>query len=156
MIEIHIPGFKTLRLHHLVLDYNGTLAIDGLLLDGVARRLKALSHKIQVHIITGDTFGLATAQIEDLPVKLTILGPEGQANAKYEYVYQLGFESVIAIGNGRNDAAMLKAAAVGIALIQREGGAVEALTSADVVVNNVLDALDFLNQPNRLVAALRS
>ena len=28
MIEISIPGFGTLRLEHMVLDYNGTLACD--------------------------------------------------------------------------------------------------------------------------------
>ena len=36
MIEIDIPGYKTLHLEHLVLDYNGTLAVDGVLIDGVA------------------------------------------------------------------------------------------------------------------------
>ena len=29
MIDIEIPGFGRLQLAHLVLDYNGTLAIDG-------------------------------------------------------------------------------------------------------------------------------
>ena len=28
MIELDIPGFGQRALHHLVLDYNGTLAID--------------------------------------------------------------------------------------------------------------------------------
>ena len=35
MIEIDVPGFGALRLEHLVLDYNGTLACDGMLLEGV-------------------------------------------------------------------------------------------------------------------------
>ncbi|HZK13262.1 MAG TPA: hypothetical protein VFC55_01990 [Desulfobaccales bacterium] len=29
MISINIPGFKELRLSHLVLDYNGTIAAQG-------------------------------------------------------------------------------------------------------------------------------
>lgn len=156
MIDIDIPGFKHLKIHHLVLDYNGTLAIDGLLLDGVARRLRTFSQKIQVHIITADTFGLVKAQIEDLPVKVTILPSEGLIEAKRDYVFKLGLESVVAIGNGRNDSAMLKDAALGIAVVQREGAAVETLLSADLVVSHILDALDFLNQPNRLVASLRA
>ena len=36
MIAVDIPGYRELRLEHLVLDYNGTLAEDGKLLPGVA------------------------------------------------------------------------------------------------------------------------
>jgi soluble P-type ATPase len=43
MIKIKIPGYKTLQLSHLVLDHNGTLAVDGILLSGVKERLKTLS-----------------------------------------------------------------------------------------------------------------
>ena len=35
MIDIDIPGRDHYRLEHLVLDVNGTLALDGNLLDGV-------------------------------------------------------------------------------------------------------------------------
>jgi soluble P-type ATPase len=63
---------------------------------------------------------------------------------------------VVAIGNGRNDRRMLEAAALGIALIQREGAAVAALTSADVAATGILDALELLQMPKRLVATLRS
>jgi hypothetical protein len=31
VIEIEIPGFQVLQLSHLVLDYNGTLAVNGFL-----------------------------------------------------------------------------------------------------------------------------
>ena len=40
MIAHKIPGFGALRLEHLVLDYNGTLALDGRLLRGVGPRLR--------------------------------------------------------------------------------------------------------------------
>jgi len=43
MLEIDIPGYRALRLVHLVLDYNGTLACDGALVDGVGDRLAALA-----------------------------------------------------------------------------------------------------------------
>jgi len=35
MIEVAVPGFKNLALEYLVLDYNGTLAVDGMLVEGV-------------------------------------------------------------------------------------------------------------------------
>jgi soluble P-type ATPase len=51
---------------------------------------------------------------------------------------------------------MLSAAALGIAIIQREGSAAETVASADVVSTNILDALELLHNPKRLVATLRS
>jgi P-type E1-E2 ATPase len=156
MIDINIPGFRHLRLKHLVLDYNGTLALDGKLLSGVGKKLTILAKKIQIHVVTADTFGLAAAQLAKMPVQLTILPVKGQAEAKLDVVNRLGADTVIAIGNGRNDRKMLKAAAVGIALVQKEGCAAEAAASADIISPNILDALDFLSNPKRLIATLRS
>lgn len=156
MISIDIPGFKKLELIHLVSDYNGTLALDGQLLPGVADILTALAPLIKIHVITADTFGLAHSQLANLPVKLTIAPVESQAQTKLQFVTELGVETVVAVGNGRNDRKMLKAAAVGIALIQREGGSAQSIVSADVVCTNVIDALDLLLNPKRLIATLRS
>ena len=45
MIEIAVPGYKVIRLKHLVLDYNGTLSFDGELIPGVEACLNRLSKK---------------------------------------------------------------------------------------------------------------
>jgi len=156
MIEISIPGFRSLRLSHLVLDYNGTLAVDGHLLAGVGDALTALAHDVAIHVITADTFGLAATQLNGLPVNLTIAPIESQAETKFAFVTSLGAETVVAIGNGRNDRLMLKAASLGISLIQREGGSVDTMMSADIASTNILDALDLLKNPKHLVAILRS
>ena len=60
MLNITVPGYKELQLSHLVLDYNGTLACDGKLLDGVRQSLNILADQIQIHVITADTFGQAS------------------------------------------------------------------------------------------------
>jgi soluble P-type ATPase len=157
MISIDVPGFGKLELAHLVLDYNGTLAVDGALLPGVAQALGELAPSIQIHVVTADTFGLARAQLAALPVALTIIKPtEDQADAKLRFVSELGAHTVVAIGNGRNDRKMLNAAALGVALVQGEGGAVEALANGDLVCTGVIDALELLRNPKRLVATLRS
>lgn len=156
MIEIDIPGFRKLQLAHLVSDYNGTLAVDGKLIPGVQEAISALSSNIRIHVITADTFGLAAVQLAGLPVKLTIAPVEAQAETKLEFISQLGVDSVVAIGNGRNDRKMLGAAALGIALIQREGASAETLASADIVSPGILEALELLQNPKRLVATLRS
>ena len=156
MISVDIPGFGDLELAHLVLDYNGTLALDGRLLPGVADALLELAPSLRIHVVTADTFGLAKAELAGLPVELLIVSVEGQVEAKLRYVSGLGANTVVAIGNGRNDREMLRAASLGIALVQREGGAADALASADLISTSILDALDLLRNPKRVVATLRS
>ncbi|MFZ4675090.1 MAG: hypothetical protein ACOYM4_05230 [Nodosilinea sp.] len=75
MIEINIPGFRHLQLAHLVLDYNGTLAIDGHLIPQVGKKLTKLSHDLHIHVLTADTFGLAKTGLAGLPLDLAIAPP---------------------------------------------------------------------------------
>ena len=42
-MKIEIPGYETLELDTLLLDYNGTVAVDGKIPDSVRERLAALS-----------------------------------------------------------------------------------------------------------------
>lgn len=157
MIEIQIPGYDPpMRLHHVVLDYNGTMACEGRLIHGVKDRLVALSTRLDVHVLTADTFGSVREAIDGIPCQLTIIPREDQAQAKESYVEQLGFDGAVCIGNGRNDRLMLKEAALGIAVLQAEGAATEAVLAADVLVSDILHALDLLLYPLRLTATLRS
>ena len=156
MIEIVIPSHATLRINHLVLDYNGTLACDGTLLEGVRERLIALTARLDVHVITADTFGTAQAALAGIPCRVKVMHPVGQDVDKLDYIVQLSRKMVAAIGNGRNDRLMLQAAALGIAVIGPECTAAEALAAADIVAPNILAALDLLLNPLRLVATLRA
>lgn len=156
MLTVSIPGFRTLDLEHLVLDYNGTLALDGILLPGVSERIEALSRRLLVHVITADTFGKVHAALAGLPCKLTVLPEYGQDTSKLAYVEKLGADRTVCVGNGRNDRLMLKAAALGIVVVQDEGAAIEAFVSADVVLPDINLALDLLMNPLRLIATLRS
>jgi soluble P-type ATPase len=156
MLEIDIPGYRALRLHHLVLDYNGTLACDGALLGGVRERLMILVGMLHIHIVTADTFGKAREQLVGVPCHLSILPEEDQARHKLEYVQWLGPEMTVCVGNGRNDRLMLQEAELGIAVVQREGAAVPTVLAADVLAPDILAALDLLTHPRRLVATLRS
>ena len=156
MLKLDIPGFGSLRLMYLVLDFNGTLAVDGRLLLGVKTRLGRLSRRLDLHVLTADTFGSARGALTNVPCELAILPRERQDRAKLAYVRRLGSATTACIGNGRNDRLMLKAAALGIAVLQEEGAALEALMAADLVTPGIVEALDALNNPLRLVATLRS
>ncbi len=155
MIHIEIPGYDRLELAYLVMDYNGTLAIDGHLIPGVADRLKKLARQLDIHVITADTFGLAASNLEGLPVQLSILSASEQGRQKARYVQNLGDDRTIAIGNGRNDRFMLTEARLGIATIQKEGAASITVRAANIVVFHINDALDLLLNPLRLKATLR-
>lgn len=156
MLTYDIPGFRVLRLAHLVMDYNGTLAVDGKLVDGVAGRLEKLANDLQIHVITADTFGLVKQQMAHLPCRVSVLGKESQAEAKLRYIQELGEEQTVCIGNGRNDRLMLKTAALGLAVILEEGIAGETILAADAITLSINDALDLLLNPLRLTATLRS
>ncbi len=156
MIEIAIPGDGSLQLKNLVLDYNGTLACSGVLLEGVSERLTALSRQLAVYVLTADTFGTAAAVLAGLPCTVHILPQIGQDHAKMAFVAQLGRGETVCVGNGRNDKLMLQAAALGIAIVGPEGAATEAVLAADIVVPDIRVALDLLLHPLRLVATLRS
>ena len=156
MLSVDIPGFGTLRLRHLVLDYNGTLAVDGKLLPAVKRRLATLRARLRIHVLTADTFGKARAELRGVRGELVILERGRQDRAKAAYVRRLGARGTACIGNGRNDRLMLRTAALGVAVVQLEGAAPESMLAADVVVTDVRDALDLLLEPLRLVASLRS
>ncbi|MEJ2699852.1 MAG: ATPase P [Desulfuromonadales bacterium] len=156
MLHITIPGYGNLRLRHLVLDFNGTLACDGRLLPGVRERLDLLAETLKIHVLTADTFGRATKEMSAIPCELAVLPPENQDGAKRRYLEPLGPEAVVAVGNGRNDRGMLEAAALGLAVVQAEGAAVETILAADVVVPDILAALDLLAKPMRLTATLRA
>ncbi len=156
MIQIDIPGSRSLRLDHLVLDVNGTLAVDGLLLPGVAERLAKLRELLALHLLTADTHGRQTEIDSELGLKAVIMRTNApEAEQKRDYVDNLVAERVVAIGNGENDRLMLRRAALGIAVLGPEGLALAALREADVLAPNIGAALDLLLNPRRLIATLR-
>ncbi len=155
MLCIDIPGLTRVTLEHLVLDYNGTLALDGRLLPGVGSALGALSEQLAIHVLTADTFGNATLELQGLPLTLSIIPAGKQDEHKKNYVEVLGAAQCICIGNGRNDCLMLESAAVGIAVVQQECAATAALRCADILAPDIISALALLQNPLRMAATLR-
>jgi soluble P-type ATPase len=155
MIELTIPGRGELRLQHLVLDVNGTLALDGTLLEGVARRLSGLRDRLNLHMVTADTHGQQSVIDQLLNLNAVRVQRGNESAQKTGFVNSLGAESVVAIGQGANDAGMLKTAALGICILSTEGSAVEALLAADLVTPDIQSALDLLEKPLRIIASLR-
>lgn len=155
MIELNIPGRGLIELEHLVCDVNGTLAVDGNLQDGLVRSLSVIKDRLTVHLLTADTHGKQETIDHQLNLKAVRIQPGDEALQKAEFVRRLSAERVVAIGQGANDAAMLKEAGLGICVLSLEGVAVETLLAADLVVPDIFSALDLLEKPLRIVASLR-
>jgi soluble P-type ATPase len=155
MIEMNIPGRGVLQLDYLVSDVNGTLTVDGQLAEGVIRSVKNLRDRLDLHLLTANTHGRQDIIDSQLSVKAFRLQPGNEDQQKADYIRRLGAERVVAIGQGANDAAMLREAALGICVLSSEGTAMEALLAADLVVPNIQTALELLEKPLRIVASLR-
>jgi len=157
MLTFNIPGYiENLSIHHLVLDFNGTIAVDGKLIVGVKDLLIGLSQHLTLHVITADTFGTAEKEVKDIPIQVVLISREDQGSQKEKYVQSLNEKSVISIGNGVNDGKMLQVSAIGIIVMQTEGCSPKSLIAADVVCPDILSALSLLSNPLRLVATLRN
>ena len=155
MLEINIPGHGKLEIKHLVCDVNGTLATDGILIDGICEKINKLRDKLEIHILTADTHGMQTQIDEILNIRSVIISPGNEADQKADYIRSLGAEFVAAIGQGANDAGMLKEARLGICILSPEGTAVETLLAADLVAPDIFKGLDILDKPMRIIADLR-
>ena len=156
MIEYKISGRDTILAQHLVLDYNGTIAFEGKLINEVEYLLNTLSDKLDIHIVTADTFGTVKKELQNVSCTIDIIGDENQDVQKSNIVDSLGNEKVIAIGNGRNDALMLERSALGIMTIQQEGAFSKLFNYSDIVCNNIIDALKILLNAKQINATLRN
>lgn len=155
MIELNIPGRGVINLEHLVCDINGTLALDGQLPLEIPSRLSNLGDRLTIHLLTADTHGRQAAIDQQLGLQAVRISPGAESDQKVNYILQLGADSVVAIGQGANDAGMLKAAALGICVLSPEGTAIETLLNADLVVPDIQNAIELLEKPLRIVATLR-
>ena len=153
---IEIPGRETIEIRNIVFDYNGTIAIDGQLIDGVANAINELAGEINFHVITADTYGSAENALKDITCKVIKIPKENQDYSKLNYLLSIGKETTICVGNGKNDKLMLKESVLGIALIQDEGVCVESLMVADVACKSIRDVFAYIKSPNRLKATLRN
>ncbi len=155
MIEVDVPGWRRLELGTLVLDLNGTLAVDGSLLP-VHSSVAELQKRLEICLLSADTHGTLDSVAAELGVRAVRLKPGGgESQQKAQFVRELGPDSVAAVGNGANDVGMLEIAGLSLAVLGDEGCAVDAIRASDLLVGSADEALELLLRPQRLVASLR-
>lgn len=152
---IEIPGYKTLEVNTLLLDYNGTIATDGIIPESVKERIQKLASEFQILVLTADTHGTAKKQCEGLPLEVCTFPVGNAADYKEEILNQYGGEHCVCMGNGRNDIKMFQGAALSIAIMDKEGMCSALLGASDICVTSIENGLDLLLNPKRIVADLR-
>ncbi len=153
---IEIPGREKIEIKDIVFDYNGTIAIDGKLIGDVSKNINELSSSFNFYVITADTYGTVKKELENTNCKVITIPALSQDMAKLNFVKELGLNTCLSVGNGRNDKLMLKETILGIAILQDEGLCTETLLNSDILVKSIFDVFAFLKDSNRLIATLRN
>lgn len=149
MIILHRPGQPNIEIECLLIDYEGSLAIDGRVHPKAKDKINLLSKRIKIYILAKDEKEKVEERLKNVKAEVFFL-QEGQATMeKLELLKRVGPERTVAIGNGTDDVSLLEEAILSICVIGKEGASGEALKKADLVVTDVINGLDFLLKPLR-------
>ena len=154
MIITHHHGDEERIIETVVIDFNGTLAVDGILVSGIKTKLMSLSKLVKVIVLTGDTYGTASEQMEGSEVEIHSFISGDAGRMKEIFIKSLNPERTAAIGNGYNDQMMSEIAGLSIAVIGAEGCYGKLLGKVDIVVVDIHKALDLFLHPKRIKATL--
>ena len=152
-MKITVPGSGIYNLETLVLDLNGTIALNGKLVVGVKQRIQKIKGLgLKVFLFTGDTRGTGAKTAEVLGIKLV---KASNAKDKLKELKKINSSTCVAIGNGAIDDYFLKAAKLGIAVMQSEGLHIKAALAADILMPSINDALDLIINQTTFISTLR-
>lgn len=145
-------GVDEIELINVILDLNGTLSVNGFLVDGVKERLNKLKELgFNLYLFTGDQRGNATLLTsEGINLQKATTSEEKEALTR-----KLDVEKTVAIGNARIDIGMFKPCKLRIGTLQAEGIHTEILSHIDILVPSINNALDLLINPDIFNATMR-
>ena len=152
---INVPQTGKYDIENIVFDYNGTIANNGIIIDGVLEKIVDLSKSFNVHIITADTFSTVRESFKGTNVNINIIDKDYGSEQKEKFIDKLGFDKTIALGNGRNDELMLKKSIISIAVLNDEGVSVKAINSADFLIKDINNFFEMIYDTNKMIAILR-
>ncbi len=151
-MKLVIPGVRTFNIKNIFIDYNGTIATDGVLHKGLLKQLEILALDFNVFILTGDTFGTVRETFKESNIEVILAYT---ATDKMLEVKKRRPGDSIAIGNGSIDHKMFDAAGISFCVIGREGASYKAIAHADIVVNEFEHVLEMIKQPKKIIATLK-
>jgi soluble P-type ATPase len=154
MLSIHRPGQESLEIEFILIDFDGTLASDRRVHPKAKDKINLLAKRTKIYILANGEREVLEDVLKKVKAEI-VFSSEGQGSQeKLDLLTRLGKDRTVAIGNGLEDASMIEEAGLGICVIGKEGASGGALRKADVIVTDILDALDFLLKPLRQKATL--
>lgn len=157
MKEIDIPNYGKLIIKNIIFDLNGTLQFKGKISEAVVNKIEQLKEFYNIYLLSADTRGNLKELAKKLNVSYIKINPKKitEAEAKNNELIKLNKDNTIVVGNGNNDALMLKNAVISITVLGEEGATVKSILNSDVVVPNPISALDFLLDEKIMSGTLR-
>ena len=156
MILYEIPGRDNIEIDNIVFDYNGTIAIDGKLIEGVKELINSLAKQVNIYILTADTYGTVEKECMNIHGRILTFSKENAGESKKKIVEKLGGEKTLCLGNGYNDIPMFEESILSIGIIEGEGVSGKLLSNADIVVRNIVEGINLILNQNMVRATLRS
>lgn len=154
-MKIESPGYKTIEIKNLIFDFNGTLAVDGLVENEVKSKLNLLANEFNIYILTADTYGNAIEACKEINAEVKTFAKSDASKHKMKIVKELGACNCACIGNGRNDIAMFEESELSVAIIGSEGAYSKIIHSSDICVTSITNAIDLFSNKERIIAGLR-
>jgi len=154
MISIQRPGMESLDIHFVLIDFEGTLAMDGRVHPKAKDKVNLLSKRATITILTKSNREKVEKTLTKMKVEILYVTEGDSSQQKLNALQRLGAHQTAVIGNGLDDVRIMEQAGLGMCVIGKEGASAEAMAKADLVVTHVLDALDFLLKPLRQRAIL--
>jgi P-type E1-E2 ATPase len=154
MITIQRPGQEPLEIDFILIDFEGTLALDRRVHPKTKDKINLLSKRTKIYILTTGEKENVDETLNKVKAEIIYLTEGKSSQQKLDLVRQVGEERTVVIGNGIDDALMIEEAGFGICVLSKEGISLETMKKADVLFTNILEALDFLLKPLRQKATL--
>lgn len=156
MIVYEIPGRENIEIENIVFDYNGTIAVDGKLIGRVEEAINDLSSRLNIFILTADTYGTVREECKGIDAEILTFPKENAGESKRDIVEKLGPSKTITIGNGYNDIPMFKESILSIGVMEGEGIASHLIKHADIVVGSIIEGIRIVSSKNMVKATLRN
>lgn len=156
MLIYEIPGREDIKIENIVLDYNGTIAVNGKIIEGVKELLTKLKDYVNIYILTADTYGTVEKECKGMEAKVLTFPKENAGESKRDIVKELDGQKTICVGNGFNDIPMFKESILSIAIIEGEGASGKLLVESDIIARSIIESLEIILDINKMKATLRN
>jgi soluble P-type ATPase len=154
MILIERPGQEPLEIEYLLIDFEGTLAMDRRVHPKAKDKINLLSKRLKIYIFAKEEKERVEEVLKRVKAEIVFLNRGEASKQKLELIQRLGAFRTAVIGNGIDDLSIMKEAALGMVILGKEGTSGVLIQIANLVFTDVIDALDFLLKPLRQRATL--